>query len=222
VEIRRRVLGPEHPDTLSSLDELARDYAAQGEYAQAEALFRQVLETERRVHGPEHPNTLSTLSAMTKMYQRWGKYALAENYAAQALAGRRHVLGSKNVYTMVSAEDLALAYQTQGRSAEAEPLAREAFEVNLKDGPEDWDRFRAESLLGASLAGQKRYAEAEPLLLEGYKGMEAQKDQVLMSNWYNLDLARDWLAELYRAWGKAAKAAEWRSPQASSLPSTQK
>ena len=223
VEIQRRILGPEHPDMLSSLDDLARDYAAQGEYAQAETLFRQTLETERRVLGPEHPDTLSTLSAMTKMYQRWGKYALAENYAAQALAGRRHALGSENVYTMVSAEDLALAYQSQGRSAEAEPLAREALEFNQKDGSEDWDRFRAESLLGASLAGQKKYAEAEPLLLEGYKGMEAQKDQVLMSNWYSLDLARNWLVQLYRAWGKPEKAAEWsRSLHESGISSTKK
>ena len=171
--------------------------------------------------GPEHPDTLSTLSAVAKMYQQWRKYALAENYAAQALAGRRHALGSGNVYTMVSAEDLALAYLSQGQSAEAEPLAHEALEFNQKEGSEDWDRFRAESLLGASLAGQKKYAEAEPLLLEGYKGMEAQKDQVSMSNWYNLDLTRDWLVELYRAWGRPKKAAEWsRSLQAGNIPST--
>jgi hypothetical protein len=59
------------------------------------------------------------------------------------------------------------------------------------------------------------------LLLEGYKGMEAQKDQVLMSNWYNLDLTRDWLVKLYRAWGRPKKAAEWsRSPQEGNIPST--
>jgi eukaryotic-like serine/threonine-protein kinase len=223
LEIRRRILGPEHPDTLSSLDDLARVYAAQGEYTQAETLFRQVQETERRVLGSEHPDTLSTLSAMAKMYQQWGKYALAENYAAQALAGRRHALGSEDVYTMVSAEDLALAYQSQGKFAKAEPLAREALEFNQKEGPDDWDRFRAESLLGASLAGQKKYAEAEPLLLNGYKGMEAQQDQVLMPNWYNLDLTRDWLVQLYEGWGKPAKAAKWsKSLQAGNTSSTKK
>jgi len=223
LEIRRRILGPEHPDTLSSLDDLARVYAAQGEYTQAETMFRQVQETESRVLGSEHPDTLSTLSAMAKMYQQWGKYALAGNYAAQALAGRRHALGSGDVYTMVSAEDLALAYQSQGKFAKAEPLAREALEFNQKEGPDDWDRFRAESLLGASLAGQKKYAEAEPLLLNGYKGMEAQKDQVLMSNWYNLDLTRDWLVQLYRAWGRPAKAAKWsKSLQAGNTSSTKR
>ena len=72
------------------------------------------------------------------------------------------------------------------------------------------DRFRAESLLGASLAGQKKYAEAEPLLLEGYAGMATRKDRIAVPDWYYVDLARDWLVELYQAWGKPAKAAEWR------------
>jgi tetratricopeptide (TPR) repeat protein len=144
------------------------------------------------------------------MYQRRGKFALAETYAAQALAGRRHALGSDNVDTMVSAENLALAYESLGKFAEAEPLAREALELNQKKQPDDWDRFRAESLLGASLAGQKKYAEAEPLLLDGYTGMVARKDRVLMPDWYHLDRAREWLVQLYQDWGKPEKAAEWR------------
>jgi tetratricopeptide (TPR) repeat protein len=111
---------------------------------------------------------------------------------------------------MVSAENLALAYESQGKFAEAEPLAREALELNQKKQPDDWDRFRAESLLGASLAGQKKYAEAEPLLLDGYTGMVARKDRVLMPDWYHLDRAREWLVQLYQDWGKPEKAAEWR------------
>lgn len=217
VDIRRRVLGPEHPDTLSSQEDLARVYAARGEYPRAEVLFRELLETGRRVLGPDHPDTLTLVSHIGHMYQLWGKYGLAETYAAQALDGRRRVVGSDNLATMVSMEDLALAYDSQEKFAEAEPLAREALELNQKKQPQDWDMFRAECLLGASLAGQKKYSEAEPLLVEGYRGMAAQKDGILMSNWYNLDLARDWLVELYEAWGKPAKAVRPRSTKANAL-----
>ena len=143
------------------------------------------------------------------MYQREGKYAQAEIYAAQALAGRGKTLGSNDADTMASAADLALAYQSQGKFDQAEPLAREALQFDRKAQPDDWQRFRAESLLGASLAGQKKYAEAEPLLLEGYEGMTARKDRIPVPDWYYLDLAHDWIAQLYRAWGKPAKAAEW-------------
>jgi hypothetical protein len=93
---------------------------------------------------------------------------------AQALAGQRRALGSQDRDTMTSAADLALADLSQEKFAQSEPLAREALEFNRKNQPEDWQRFRAESLLGASLAGQKKYAEAEPLLLSGYQGMTAQ------------------------------------------------
>ena len=111
---------------------------------------------------------------------------------------------------MASAADLALAYQSLGKFAESEALAREALEFDRKKQPDDWQRFRAESLLGASLAGQKKYPEAEPLLLEGYQGMVARKDRIGVPDWYHLDRAREWLIQLYQAWGKPDKAAEWR------------
>jgi len=71
-------------------------------------------------------------------------------------------------------------------------------------------RFRAESLMGASLAGQKKYPEAEPWLLEGYQGMVARGNQMEVGDSYYLGRARQWLAELYEAWGKPEKAAEWK------------
>jgi serine/threonine protein kinase/tetratricopeptide (TPR) repeat protein len=210
LEIQRRVSGPRNRYTLESMDNLARTEAAEGKYAQAEATCRQNLETERGVLGPENPDFLGTVSMIASMYQRQGNYALAEAYAAQALAGLRHALGSENMQTMAAAGDLALAYQSQGKFTEAEPLAREALEFNRKKQPDDWQRFRAESLLGASLAGQKHYAEAEPVLLEGYTGMAARKGRIAVPDWYHLDRAGDWLAQLYQAWGKPSKAAEWR------------
>jgi tetratricopeptide (TPR) repeat protein len=210
LEIQRRVLGPEHLETLLSMNDLANVYSAQGKYAQAEALYSQTLEIQRRVLGPEHPDTLDTLSNLPFMYLQQGKYVLAEAHASQALAGRRHALGSEHRDTMVSAAHLALVYQSEGKFAQSEPLAREALEFTRKEQPDDWQRFRAESLLGASMAGQKKYAEAEPLLLEAYQGMMARKERIGVPNWYYLDRAREWIVQLYQAWGKPEVAAEWK------------
>ncbi len=210
IEIRRRVLGSEHPKTLLSMENLADVYGARAEYALAESLFSRTVEISGRVLGPEHPSTLGTLSEFAQMYQQQSKYGLAETYAAKVLAGRRHSLGPEHPDTMASAADLALAYISQGKFTESEPLAREALEFDRKKQPDDWQRFRAESLLGASLAGQKKYAEAEPLLLEGYQGMLARKDRIGVPDQYHLDRAREWLVQLYQAWGKPGKAADWR------------
>jgi hypothetical protein len=111
---------------------------------------------------------------------------------------------------MASAADLALIYLSQGKFAESEPLAREALEFDRQKQPDDWQRFRAESLLGASLAGQKKFSEAEPLLLEGYRGMLERKDRMKVPDWYHLDRVREWIDQLYQAWGKPGQAAEWR------------
>ena len=106
--------------------------------------------------------------------------------------------------------NLALVDQSQGKFAAAGALAQEAVEGNRKVRPEEWKRYFSESLLGASLAGEKKYAEAEPLLLEGYRGMETRKQRIDPGERYRLDKAREWLVQLYQALGKPDKAAEWR------------
>jgi len=209
LEIRRHLLGPEHPDTLLSMTHLANAYAGHGKYAQAQALYTQALETGRRALGPENPEVFNALWGMAYILLRQGKYALAETYATQNLTRRQHALGSQSAETMGAAAGLAWVYEAEGKFAESESLLRKALESDQKSHREDWGHFSDESVLGASLAGQKKYAEAEPLLLEGYRGMLARKDRIGVPERYYLDRAREWLVKLYQAWGKPETAAEW-------------
>ena len=55
--IRERVLGPDHPDTSHSLNNLAALYQAQGKYEQAEPLYQRALTIYTRAFGPQHPGT---------------------------------------------------------------------------------------------------------------------------------------------------------------------
>jgi len=68
--------------------------------------------------------------------------------------------------------------------------------------PDDWQRYRVESLLSASPAGEKKYDEAEPPLPEGYQGMLASKDLIDVRDRYHFQLAHQWLVQVYQAWGK--------------------
>lgn len=212
LEVQRRVLGPEHPDTLLSMANLADATGRQRDWARAETLFKETLEIQRRVLGAEHPRTLDTTADFAAMYQRQGKPALAEPLAAQVLAGRGHALGAEHPETMIAAADLAQAWLSLGKFRESERLAREALEFHKRKQPDDWQRFRAETLLGASLSGLKRFAEAEPLLLEGHRGMVERKESVGWmgaSTGYYLDLAREWIVQLYERSAQPKKAAEW-------------
>ena len=53
--IREKALGPEHPDTAASLNNLAALYYAMGDYAKAEPLYRRALAIYEKALGPEHP-----------------------------------------------------------------------------------------------------------------------------------------------------------------------
>jgi hypothetical protein len=106
---------------------------------------------------------------------------------------------------------LALAYVSQGKFTESETLARQAVEIDRKKRPDEWERFRAESLLGASLTGQKKYAEAEALLVGACQQMAAKKGGMPVQDWYQLDRAREWTVQLYEAWGKPEKAAAFKN-----------
>ncbi|MFI7896532.1 tetratricopeptide repeat protein, partial [Streptomyces sp. CACIS-1.16CA] len=57
---RERVLGPNHPDTLTSRNNLANALNDLGEHQQAADLHQHVLTDRERVLGPNHPDTLTS------------------------------------------------------------------------------------------------------------------------------------------------------------------
>ena len=165
------------------------------------------MEVSRRVLGPQHTTTLGFLADRALLYLQEGKRELAEADATQVLTGRRRAGGSEDPSDVhLAAADLALILISEGKFAESEPIARENLEFNVKEQPDRWQRFRAESLLGAALAGEKKYAEAEPLLLAGYQGMLSRKEKMGVPNLYHLDRAREWLGELDKSRSNSVRA----------------
>ena len=68
----QRVLGPEHPDTLSSMNNLAIALRDMGQHAEAAQQHRRALAIRQRVLGPEHPDTLSSMSNLAMRLATWG------------------------------------------------------------------------------------------------------------------------------------------------------
>jgi hypothetical protein len=65
-------------------------------------------------------------------------------------------------------------------------------------------------MLGGALLGQKRFDEAEALLLQGYDGMKRRQDKIPPEGKDRLSEALEWLVQLYDAWGKKDQADRWR------------
>jgi hypothetical protein len=95
--------------------------------------------------------------------------------------------------------------------AEAETLLRESLTIRAKQEPDLWTTFHAKSLLGAALLGQKKYAEAEPVLLQGYEGMKTREKQIPEKGKIRLPEALDRLIDLYTATDRPDEVKKWRA-----------
>jgi hypothetical protein len=69
-------------------------------------------------------------------------------------------------------------------------------------------------MLGGSLLGQKKYAEAEPLLRAAYEGMEQREKSMEPRDAPRLPEAVDRLIELDTATNRPGEAKKWRGKRA--------
>ena len=125
-EARKAVLGEEHPDTLTSLNNLALVLQDQGKYEQAEDMNRQALEGREKALGKEHPFTLTSLSNLASVLQDQGKYGQAEDMNRQALEMREKALGKEHPDTLASAYCLAYLLHQRQQYKDASSLYQRA------------------------------------------------------------------------------------------------
>ena len=91
------MLGPEHPDTLTSVSKLGSVLESQGKYEEAEAMHRRDLEGSEKVLRPEHPDTLTSANNLGSVLERQGKYEEAEAMYRRALKGSEKIPGREKV-----------------------------------------------------------------------------------------------------------------------------
>ena len=73
METEKGVLGEEHPDALTNMENLALTYSSQGRWKEAEQLLVQISEARTRVLGDEHPDTLTTTSNLAHALKSQGQ-----------------------------------------------------------------------------------------------------------------------------------------------------
>jgi hypothetical protein len=73
IEARRRVVGAEHPDTLTSQNNLAGVLRDLGRLEESEAEYRVVVDARGRVLGTEHPDTVASRRALDAVLTKLGR-----------------------------------------------------------------------------------------------------------------------------------------------------
>ena len=101
---QEQALGPDHPDTLASRNNLASAYRAAGRTAEAITLHEQTLAARERILGPDHPDTLTSRNNLAATYRDAGRTAEAITLHEQTLADRERILGPDHPDTLTLAQ----------------------------------------------------------------------------------------------------------------------
>ncbi|HME22259.1 MAG TPA: FxSxx-COOH system tetratricopeptide repeat protein [Acetobacteraceae bacterium] len=164
LQSRERVLGPEHPDTLTSVNNLAGCMQALGDAAGALPLYRRALESCERVLGREHPDTLTSVNDLALCMQALGDAAGALPLYRRALEGYERVLGPEHPHTLTGVNNLAECMRALGDAAGALPFYRRALDSRERVlGPEHPDTLTSVNNLAECMRALGDAAGALPL-----------------------------------------------------------
>jgi CHAT domain-containing protein/Flp pilus assembly protein TadD len=203
LEIREKVLGPEHTEVAQAINNLAIVYQQRGDYAKAESLFQRAMTIREKVLGPEHPDTAQSLNNLASFYRRSGYLAKAESLYQRSLTIREKVLGPEHPEVAHALNSLASLYLIKGDYAEAEPLYQRALTIRVKAlGQEHPDCAASLNDLAILYKNMGDYAKAEPL----YQSALTIREKVLGPEHPEFATSLNNLAILYKDIGDYAKA----------------
>ena len=94
LDLKEKILGPDHLDVAEVLQSLALLYLQQDRFGEAEALLKRSLEIEEKTLGPNHSDVAQLLNHLAELYRRQGRYADAELSLQRARQIEDKALGS--------------------------------------------------------------------------------------------------------------------------------
>jgi serine/threonine protein kinase/tetratricopeptide (TPR) repeat protein len=202
-------VGSDHPHTLTIKDNLAGVYRARGQYTQAEPLLQEAVDGARKKLGLTYPITRTVIDHLADSYERLNTPAKAEPLRRELVEFWKQKAGTDSIEYAGPLVLLGLNLLLQHKADDAEPILRDCLAIRQKKQSDLWTTFNTQSLLGGALLGQKKYADAEPLLLKGYQGMKDREAKIPANGNIRLTDALQRLVQLYEATGNKDEAAKW-------------
>ena len=217
LETNRRTRGDDHPNTAAALHDLALIASAKGDNSGAESVLRHVLAMQQRKLGEHHPVVATTLNSLSRVLVRQRRFVEAAVPMQQALDLARAAHGDGHQLVAIYTLNLAAIELGRQQAPAAERLAVDGIRLRSRSPSvvptrrrtvleDDWSVGGAKSLLGASLTAQRRYDEAEAVLIDARRDLEPTTARLSDRK---TTIGR--LIDLYVAWGKPEKAATYRA-----------
>jgi tetratricopeptide (TPR) repeat protein len=212
---RQAKLPADNLDVLVGKMRIGGAYRDAGQLEKAVPVLEETLHQMKAKLPPDHPRTIACLDGLALAYHQ-------SQCHDKALALWRELLSiqskSPPVDRAVTLTNLGRCLLKLDRAAEAEPLLREALRIEEQVQPDGWATFHTKALLGATLLGQRKYSAAEPLLVQGMKGLQEREAKIPFPSKFVLTQTLTALVRLYEACGKPTEAAQWRQRMLAARP----
>ena len=196
-------LGPDHPHTLASRNNLASAYQDAGRLDEAIPLLEQTLKDRAHILGPDHPHTLASRHNLASAYQDAGRLDEAIPLLERTLKDFDNLLGPNHPDTLTTRDNLAITYRDAGRLHEAIPLLEQTLTDRSRTlGPNHPDTLTTQANLAIAYQAAGRLDEAITLQEQTLKDFE----NLLGPNNPLTQALRNNLAGAYRAAGRTEEA----------------
>ena len=198
-----RILGEDHPNTLTSRNNLADAYLDAGRLSEAISLYEQVLTDSSRILGEDHPNTLTTRNNLACAYESAGHLTEAITLYDQVLTDSIRILGEDHPNTLTTRNNLACAYESAGHLAEAITLYDQVLTDRIRIlGNDHPNTLTTRNNLAYAYNSAGRLAEAITL----YEQVLTDSIRILGNDHPHTLSSRNNLAYAYKSAGRLAEA----------------
>jgi tetratricopeptide (TPR) repeat protein len=169
LRLRRKVLGPEHRNTLWAMHALANSYEEAGRQDEALKLREDVLALRQRIDGPTHPDTVAAIRNLATSYDEGGRRDEALKMREQVLDLNRKNYGPEHPETIQAMDGLAISYEEVGRQDEALKLRELMLSLRRKVlGSDHPDTIEAMDEVAISYGSAGRDSDATSILKQAY------------------------------------------------------
>ncbi|MEE4260950.1 MAG: tetratricopeptide repeat protein [Bacteroidales bacterium] len=208
LEMNKKKWGNIHPQVARNLNNLGMLLQDMGNYEEAEIYLLEALSIQRKLFGSDHPSIATLLGNLGLVSYYNNDYFKADSLFQEALVIRRKLQGDEHPSIANTLNYRAKLKMKMNDYTGAEPLFREILEIRQKALPKgNWQTAKSMSELGDCIAKLNRYNEAESLLLEGYLILKEKRDD---NDKYTIAALNN-IIELYKAWDKHDKVAEYEA-----------
>lgn len=203
VPVYQKILGETHLESQRMLANLGVNYRDAGRIEDAIRLLKQSHHSSR-----EFPSLRWTSRELLITYLQTSNQAAVPLIAEMVAVARTTVSPGSNELADILAQQGSTLLRLKAWK-EAETLLSECVAIREKTSPQGWKTFNVLSLLGSAQLGQKKYAEAESMLLKGYLGFKEQEKALPPNGAMRLTESLDRLIQFYTETNKPEEVKKW-------------